>query len=449
MAGYVHAYSSFAVTGIIETKSIDFDLPGEGKTISEIQYEGYAPIPVAVTVSVSLDGGVSFYACAPTTVEGRFRAFAFPWRTAESFIVRFQGAPLYISNVIVQAIPNPGEHSPNSGNIIAPTTDFTKHWIEIVTPEEVNSMHHSNLNWVEDVSPTESFEAIGPGFIMANTWDNEILLYSRFAPVAWLDVRYGKEYPDPDYVRAVNGICNDRTYFWFTDGANHHKIVKMKCYPWLNPEAHWSTYEKVSEIGSEGSGNDQFDTPVGICTDGTHLYIVDGSNHRIVKRLCTTLAYVAQIGTRGSGDDQFEYPQYICTDNTYLYIADTNGHRIKKHLCSTLAYVSQTGSYGNPPGDDEFYYPSPIATDGNFVYVVDAYWHIKKFTTNLVYVSTSEKFSNIVALAIYSGILYATDSYPSDFYQLSLDDMSIIQATGELVDIGLPMACDPWRGPVP
>jgi len=43
-------------------------------------------------------------------VTGQFQAFAFPWLTAESFIVRFQATPLYISRILLQAVPTTGVH---------------------------------------------------------------------------------------------------------------------------------------------------------------------------------------------------------------------------------------------------------------------------------------------------------------------------------------------------
>ena len=43
----------------------------------------------------------------------------------------------------------------------------------------------------------------------------------------------------------------------------------------------------VDEIGTLGTGNDQFDAPFDITNDGTYLYICDMSNRRIKKRYIT------------------------------------------------------------------------------------------------------------------------------------------------------------------
>ena len=61
----------------------------------------------------------------------------------------------------------------------------------------------------------------------------------------------------------------------------------------------------ISKIGTYGSGDDQFDQPYGVATDGTYIYVADTGNYRIVKRKASDLSFVSKIGTPGSGDDQF------------------------------------------------------------------------------------------------------------------------------------------------
>ena len=119
----------------------------------------------------------------------------------------------------------------------------------------------------------------------------------------------------------------------------------------------------LAKIGSAGSGNDQFSTPVGICSDGTYVYVTDRDNDRIKKHLLFDLSYVDQVGTTGSGNNNFNNPTGICTDGTYLYIIDQTNNRIKKHLCSDLSYVAQTSGPG-------FNTPGYVCTDGTYVYTV-------------------------------------------------------------------------------
>jgi hypothetical protein len=115
-----------------------------------------------------------------------------------------------------------------------------------------------------------------------------------------------------------------------------------------------------------GSGDNESCYPKGICSDGTHYYIVDNGNHRIKKHRISDGLFIWAVGTLGTGDDQFDHPFDICTDGTYLYITDHDNWRIKKHLCSTGAYVAQVGGYG--VGLDQFITPSGICTDGTYLY---------------------------------------------------------------------------------
>ncbi|HCC49659.1 MAG TPA: hypothetical protein DEP98_01495 [Candidatus Jacksonbacteria bacterium] len=178
-------------------------------------------------------------------------------------------------------------------------------------------------------------------------------------------------------INQPSGVATDGTYLYIAD-TNNNRIVKRLA----------SNFTYVTEIGSLGTGNDQFSYPYGIATDGTYIYVVDTGNTRIVKRLASDLSYVAQIGSSGSGDDQFSVPNGIATDGTYIYIADTFNNRIVKRLASDLSYVSKIGSFGS--GNDQFSSPNGIATDGTYVYVADSSNHriVKRLATDaLTYVS--------------------------------------------------------------
>ncbi|MBA7716642.1 hypothetical protein ES703_125716 [subsurface metagenome] len=67
----------------------------------------------------------------------------------------------------------------------------------------------------------------------------------------------------------------------------------------------------MAKIGTQGPGDDQFDTPYGIAVNDTYIWIAEGSNHRIQKRLKSDLSFVAKIGTEGTGNDQFKTPTGI------------------------------------------------------------------------------------------------------------------------------------------
>jgi len=136
----------------------------------------------------------------------------------------------------------------------------------------------------------------------------------------------------------------------------------------------------ISQWGSYGSGDVQFDNPSGIAvsSDGS-IYVVDTDNNR-VQKFNSSGVYISQWGSYGSGDGQFNSPSGIAVSSDgSIYVVDTNNNRVQKFNSSSV-YVSQWGSYGS--GDGQFNSPSGIAvsSDGS-VFVVDSGNHrIQKFS---------------------------------------------------------------------
>lgn len=91
--------------------------------------------------------------------------------------------------------------------------------------------------------------------------------------------------------------------------------------------------------------------------------------------------YLTQWGTEGSGDGQFEHPTAVAVDGSgRVYVADNWNDRIQA-FTSSGAYLTQWGTFGT--GDGQFYGPNGVATcrDGS-VYVVDpGNNRIQKFTS--------------------------------------------------------------------
>src|SRR3989339_511702 len=232
-----------------------------------------------------------------------------------------------------------------------------------------------------------------------------------------------------DQFSVPNGIATDGTYIYIADTFNN-RIVKRLA----------SDLSYVSKIGSFGSGNDQFSSPNGIATDGTYVYVADSSNHRIVKRLATdALTYVSKIGSSGSGNDQFYSPYGIATDGTYIYVADTSNNRIVKRLASDLSYVSQIGTLGT--GNDQFSSPSGIATDGTNVYVADTGNNriVKRLASNLSYVSQigslgtgNDQFNAPNGIAVYGTNIYVADTYNYRIVKRLASDLSYVSKIGSL-----------------
>jgi DNA-binding beta-propeller fold protein YncE len=161
-----------------------------------------------------------------------------------------------------------------------------------------------------------------------------------------------------------------------------------------------STGNFINKWGTPGSGDGQFNTPVGIAIDSSgNAFVADESNNRIQKFTSsrTFLGWwgldnsgftgwhdpgSGRTGVYGSGDGQFYNPYGIAVDSSgNVYVADTVNQRIQK-FSSSGSFVTKWGSSGS--GDSQFNYPIGIAIDssGN-VYVADEYnYRFQKFTSS-------------------------------------------------------------------
>jgi len=89
---------------------------------------------------------------------------------------------------------------------------------------------------------------------------------------------------------------------------------------------------------ADGTGTSaSFNNPNGITTDGTNLYVADLSNHLIRKIVISTGAVTTLAGTGSSGSADgtgtsasFNSPTGITTDGTNLYVADNSTHLIRQ-----------------------------------------------------------------------------------------------------------------------
>ncbi len=136
---------------------------------------------------------------------------------------------------------------------------------------------------------------------------------------------------------------------------------------------------------SDGIGNNaRFNTPEGLTTDGTNLYVTDRGNDLIRKIVISTgvVTTIAGDGTSAVTDGtgtaaSFESPWAITTDGTNLYITESNQHVIRKMVISSgvvTTLAGQAGSNGTTDGTGTaatFWSPYGITTDGTNLYVTD------------------------------------------------------------------------------
>lgn len=121
-----------------------------------------------------------------------------------------------------------------------------------------------------------------------------------------------------------------------------------------------------------------FGTVFGITTDGTNLFVADTDNNTIRKVVITTgtvttmAGSAGQIGiTDGTGTvARFNSPVGITTDGTNLYISDSRSQSIRKVVIGTgtvTTLVAGTSLNSRSP----FSLPLGIATDGASLFVAD------------------------------------------------------------------------------
>jgi sugar lactone lactonase YvrE len=173
------------------------------------------------------------------------------------------------------------------------------------------------------------------------------------------------------------GITTDGTNLYVTDTDNH-RIRKIVI----------STGVVTTLAGSSSGNTDatgtsaQFSNPIGITTDGTNLYVADKGNHRIRKIVISTGVVTTLAGSSSGSTNHntgtsasFNTPLGITTDGTNLYVADYGNDRIRKIVISTGVVTTLAGSSsGNTDATGtsaSFNNPVGITTDGTNLYVAD------------------------------------------------------------------------------
>lgn len=124
---------------------------------------------------------------------------------------------------------------------------------------------------------------------------------------------------------------------------------------------HCSTGTLATPLGSVGSGDGQFTTPMGIAYNAVtgNLYVVDQGNDR-VQIITTSGAFVRKWGSSGSGDGQFTLATGIAVSSTgaKVWVADGTLDRVQMFDGDGL-FKAKFGATGT--GDGQFDTPEGIA----------------------------------------------------------------------------------------
>jgi tripartite motif-containing protein 71 len=149
--------------------------------------------------------------------------------------------------------------------------------------------------------------------------------------------------------------------------TNNHRIVSLH-----GPEKGLDQAGWAELGGTQGSGQRQFNVPVGLFVDEHgRIYVCDSGNHRIVRMDSIDGSGWVTLGTQGSGQGQFNGPMGIWVDtHDRIYVADSHNNRIVRCDGMTGAGWVTLGSAGSGVG--QFLLPEGITVDSqDHIFVAD------------------------------------------------------------------------------
>lgn len=163
------------------------------------------------------------------------------------------------------------------------------------------------------------------------------------------------QWTGPANAGAFQHLATDNTNVYAANGGLH-RVVTCRCSDGVQTTG-------IGNPGGAGTGDGEFNTPVGVSTDGTYVYVVDYGNSR-VQKFTTAGTYVTKWGLSGSGSGQFTQPAGIAYDagRNLIVVVDGGNNRVQR-FTTTGTYVDETGTYGS--GSGQFNIPNGVAVDAS------------------------------------------------------------------------------------
>src|SRR5690349_11075639 len=117
----------------------------------------------------------------------------------------------------------------------------------------------------------------------------------------------------------------------------------------------------LTEWGSSGSGDGQFNDPEFLAVDANgNVFVPDASNNRIQK-FTSAGTFLTAWGGTGNADGQFSGPSGVAVAaNGDVFVVDSFNNRIQR-FAGTGTFLGKWGSVGS--ADGQFSIPSHVAVD--------------------------------------------------------------------------------------
>ena len=170
---------------------------------------------------------------------------------------------------------------------------------------------------------------------------------------------------------SLYGVCNDGAGNLYVADRLNHRIRKIEIATGIVTTVAGSTSGFTDGVGALA----QFNTPQGVCVDGSgNLFVGDSFNSRIRKVVLATGAVTTLAGSSlgfmdGTGTAaRFNQALGLCSDGTNLYVADQGNHRIRKIEIATgivTTIAGNTSGFMDGIGSAaQFNTPQGICLDG-------------------------------------------------------------------------------------
>lgn len=222
------------------------------------------------------------------------------------------------------------------------------------------------------------------------------------------------------------GIAVDNLYIYVCDEFNHRVTKLLK----------WE-YNFLAKYDYPAPEPEHLVSPKGVIIDSTYGYVADHTNDRIVKFTKSDMLYHSEKHSWGGGADQLNGPHGVAVDDTHLFVCDMFNNRIVKFTKSDLLYVSKIGSSGS--GDDQFNNPCGIAVDRQHIYIADLNNHriVKRLKSSLSFVnavgsqgSGNTQFNYPIGITVGAVHLYIADRNNHRIIKLLKSDLSYVSKIG-------------------